>query len=260
MIQTAVGKLLRRSHGCTPRLALRPYNAMSTSVQTQALPPEQLERQHHMAIRRFMRLPHQPPVASTLAGAQIWPLRCIMWTASAGPPEAVPSFRVLGANHPHGWDRSAHSLLNLFPRLSPLDVHFEPDNLSKRRTPACELHQSAVAKLHDRTRRHLPVFAHGALSPSVLVQVVGWNPFAVACVTPIAGTTTQCSFPFHASSTTAELAGLHLAADYLVATTPQLSVAILCDSRPALQARLVPSHVEIAGEEEAAALTPPLRH
>uniref|UniRef100_A0A224Z5T3 Tick transposon n=1 Tax=Rhipicephalus zambeziensis TaxID=60191 RepID=A0A224Z5T3_9ACAR len=113
---------------------------------------------------------------------------------------------------------------------------------------------------------------------------------AAACVIPTTGTTIQCRLPFHASSTAAELAGLHLAADHLAATTPQQPVAILCDSRPALQALLqpvqagltvtllhakltairasgvrlslhwLPSHVGIAGNEEADAAAKAAHH
>ncbi|XP_037501849.1 uncharacterized protein LOC119375889 [Rhipicephalus sanguineus] len=85
-VQTAVGKLLSRGQGCTPRLALQLYQGAATAVQTYALPlvqlaqhrKEQLERQHRMAIRRFMGLPRQSPVAASLAEAQTWPLSLLM--------------------------------------------------------------------------------------------------------------------------------------------------------------------------------------
>ncbi|XP_070382499.1 uncharacterized protein [Dermacentor albipictus] len=87
--------------------------------------------------------------------------------------------------------------------------------------------------------------------------------------------------PFAASSTAAELAGLHLAADLLAEHLPQQPVAVVCDSKPALQALVnprragltvvlllakltalatagipisihwLPSHVGVAGNEEA---------
>lgn len=169
------------------------------------------------------------------------------------------------------------------PHQQPLDVHLELGNLSKRRTPVCELHQTAVAKLHDRLRGHLLVFTDGSVRDSP-------RSAAAACVIPTTGTTIRCRLPFHASSTAAELAGLHLAADYLAAMPPQLPVAILCDSRPALQALLqpdqagitvallhakltaietsgvrlslhwLPSHVGIAGNEEADAAAKAAHH
>ncbi|KAH7951834.1 hypothetical protein HPB52_013494 [Rhipicephalus sanguineus] len=58
---------------------------------------------------------------------------------------------------------------------------------------------------------------------------------AAACVIPKTGTTIRCRFLIHSSSTAVELADLHLAPDYLAATTPQLPVAIFSDSRSALQ-------------------------
>ncbi|KAH7967894.1 hypothetical protein HPB52_003801 [Rhipicephalus sanguineus] len=85
-VQTAVGKLLSRGQGCTPRLALQLYQGAATAVQTYALPlvqlaqhrKEQLERQHRMTIRRFMGHPCQSPVAASLAKAKTWPLSLLM--------------------------------------------------------------------------------------------------------------------------------------------------------------------------------------
>ncbi|KAH7956096.1 hypothetical protein HPB52_006013 [Rhipicephalus sanguineus] len=60
-------------------------------------------------------------------------------------------------------------------RQQPMDVQLELDNLSRRRKPACELHQSAVEKIHDRLRGHLLVFTDG--SPSLLRQLLFiWQP------------------------------------------------------------------------------------
>ncbi|KAH7948443.1 hypothetical protein HPB52_022707 [Rhipicephalus sanguineus] len=61
-VQAAVGKLLSRSQGYTPRLALLLYDTAATAVQIYVLPmvqlaphcKEQLERQHRMAVRCFM--------------------------------------------------------------------------------------------------------------------------------------------------------------------------------------------------------------
>lgn len=57
---------------------------------------------------------------------------------------------------------------------------------------------------------------------------------AAACVIPSRASSRQCELPFPASSTTAELAGLHLAADVLAEDPPAESVAVLCNSRAAL--------------------------
>ncbi|KAH7946657.1 hypothetical protein HPB52_002836 [Rhipicephalus sanguineus] len=75
-VQTAVGKLLSRGQGCTPRLALQLYEGAATALAPH--PKEQLERQHHVAIRRFMGLPRLSPVAASLAESQTWPLSLLM--------------------------------------------------------------------------------------------------------------------------------------------------------------------------------------
>ncbi|XP_077513202.1 uncharacterized protein LOC144124429 [Amblyomma americanum] len=67
---------------------------------------------------------------------------------------------------------------------------------------------------------------------------------AAALVAPQLGVTKTCRLSFPGSSTAAELAGLHLAAD-LMAALPPGPVAVLCDSRPALQL-LTRSHDVVA--------------
>ncbi|KAH7951506.1 hypothetical protein HPB52_010224 [Rhipicephalus sanguineus] len=47
-----------------------------------------------------------------------------------------------------------------------VDVHLELKKLSKRRTLACEFHQSALVKLHDRLRGHLLVFKNRSVRDS----------------------------------------------------------------------------------------------
>ncbi|KAH7976287.1 hypothetical protein HPB52_011004 [Rhipicephalus sanguineus] len=139
---------------------------------------------------------------------------CIIWNVLTWPQGALPCFGDCEADQLHGWDRSALSMINWCPRLPPLDVQLELDNLSKRRTPACELHQSAVAKIHDRLRGHLLMFRDGSVRDSP-------RSASTAYVTPTTGTSIWCRLHFEASYNAAELAGLHLAADYLAATTPR---------------------------------------
>ncbi|KAH7963664.1 hypothetical protein HPB52_022332 [Rhipicephalus sanguineus] len=231
-VQTAAGKLLSRGQGCTPRLALQLYEGAAMAVQTYALPlvqlaphhKKQLKRQHRMAIRRFMGHPRQSPVAAALAKAQTWPLSLLMMRQALHHVDRLHKAPGGGALLQRLRSRPASRMgqicaLNeeLFPEppcpIHPppthqqhLDMHFELDNVSKRRTPACELHQSAVAKLHDRLRGHLLVFTDGSVRDSPRLA-------AAACVIPMTGTSMRCRLPFHASTTAAELACLHLAAD-----------------------------------------------
>lgn len=57
---------------------------------------------------------------------------------------------------------------------------------------------------------------------------------AAACVAPQINMAKQCGLPFPASTTTAEIAGLHLAADLAADLRPP-RVTIFCDSKAALQ-------------------------
>lgn len=77
---------------------------------------------------------------------------------------------------------------------------------------------------------------------------------AAACTAPALGVSRGCRLPFPASSTTAELAGLHLAADLLLEHAGRGGKAlVLTDSRPALlrlkaadQPHSSAGHVELA--------------
>ncbi|XP_037520707.1 uncharacterized protein LOC119397346 [Rhipicephalus sanguineus] len=167
--------------------ALQLYQGAATAVQTYALPlvqlaqhrKEQLERQHRMAIRRFMGLPRQSPVAASLAEAQTWHLFLLMLRQALHhvdrlhrAPGGDALLRRLRSRPASRMGQICTLYEELVPAApcpiqpppphqQPLDVHLELGNLSKRRTPACELYQSAVAKLHDRLRGHLLVFTDG---------------------------------------------------------------------------------------------------
>lgn len=58
---------------------------------------------------------------------------------------------------------------------------------------------------------------------------------AAACTAPELGVDKQCRLSYCASSTTAELVGLQLAADLLLESPAVTSAAIFCDSKPALR-------------------------
>ncbi|KAH6948700.1 hypothetical protein HPB50_025890 [Hyalomma asiaticum] len=84
-----------------------------------------------------------------------------------------------------------------------------------------------MERIQDQLQGHL-IFTDG----SVLSDP---RSSAAACVALADGITLQCQLPFHGSSTAAELAGLHLAADHLATTLPEQPVMVITDSRPALQ-------------------------
>ncbi|KAH7947816.1 hypothetical protein HPB52_016001 [Rhipicephalus sanguineus] len=151
---------------------------------------------------------------------------------------------------------------------------------TKRCTPAAALQQAAASKLQEQLEGRLQVFTYGSVMPD--------GTAAAACVIPSKAISRQCRLPFPASSTAAELAGLHLAAD--AEDIPAVPIAVLCDGKAALQTlanhrragltgnlletkfrvltasgasvsfHWLPSHVGIAGDEEADRLSTPARH
>ncbi|KAH7985857.1 hypothetical protein HPB52_024959 [Rhipicephalus sanguineus] len=130
-------------------------------MQTYALPlvqlaqhrKEQLERQHRMAIRRFMGLPRQSPVAASLAEAQTWPLSLLMLRQALNhvdrlhrAPRGDALLRRLRSRPASRMGQICTLYEELVPAApcpiqpppphqQPLDVHLELGNLSKRRTP-----------------------------------------------------------------------------------------------------------------------------
>ncbi|KAH7947441.1 hypothetical protein HPB52_011967 [Rhipicephalus sanguineus] len=168
------------------------------------------------------------------------------------------------------------------PHHRPPEVHLSLDGATKRCTPAAALQQAAACKLQEQLEGRLQVFTDGSVMPD--------GTAAAACVIPSKAISRQCRLPFPASSTAAELAGLHLAADLLAEDIPAVPIAVLCDSKAALQTlanhrragltgnlletkfraltasgasvsfHWLPSHVGIAGDEEADRLSTPARH
>ncbi|XP_075550332.1 uncharacterized protein LOC142583730 [Dermacentor variabilis] len=168
------------------------------------------------------------------------------------------------------------------PHEKPPEVHLSLNGASKRRTPAAALQHAATGKLLEELYGRLLVYTDGS--------VLSNGSAAAACTIPSEGRSRQCRLPFRASSTAAELAGLHLAADLLAEDPPTKPVAALSDSRLALQAlsdhhrhgvtetllrakisalsavgvavsfHWLPSHVGIAGNEEADVLAQAAHH
>ncbi|XP_037521857.1 uncharacterized protein LOC119399114 [Rhipicephalus sanguineus] len=301
-VQGAVARLHQRGQGCTVQWALRLNQAAATSILLYALPLvllspvrlRQLEMLHRRAVRSILGLPKTSPIAATLAEAGEWPLSLLMMQRALGHVDRLhraPDGEALLTrlrNMPRSRMGALCQLCSevITDRPVPVpappphqpspEVHLTLGGASKRHTPAAALLQAAACKLEEQLHGKLLVFTDGSVLPD--------GSAAAACTIPARGSSRQCRLPFKASSTAAELAGLHLAADLLAEDPPQTTVAVLCDSRPALQIladlqpqgltaailkskfaaldsagipisfHWLPSHVGIAGNEEADAL------
>ncbi|XP_049267217.1 RNA-directed DNA polymerase from mobile element jockey [Rhipicephalus sanguineus] len=274
-VQGAIGKLQQRGQGCSTRWALRLNQAAASSVLLYAFPlvaltPARrrlLEGLHRSAVRAILGLPKCSPVAATLAEAGEWPLTLRMLQRALGHIDRLhraTDGRALLERLRNQPGSRMGGLCLLYhemvpdppvpvapppPHHRPPEVHLHLEGATKRRTPAATLQQAAACKLQEQLEERLQVFTDGSVI-----------------------------------STAAELAGLHLAADLLAEDIPAEPVAVLCDSKAALQilanrrrdgltANLLtakfralseagvsvsfhwlPSHVGIAGNEEADAL------
>ncbi|KAH7976695.1 hypothetical protein HPB52_018309 [Rhipicephalus sanguineus] len=134
---------------------------------------EQLELQHRQAIRHFLGLPRQSPVAASLAEAGSWPLSLTMLRQSLNHVDRLhrapggsallqrlrnrPASRMgrICALYEEMVPQPPIRVQPLPPLQQPLDVHLELDKLSKRRTPACELQQAAMEKIHEKSNQDL---------------------------------------------------------------------------------------------------------
>ncbi|XP_075526690.1 uncharacterized protein LOC142558440 [Dermacentor variabilis] len=307
-VQGAVSKMQQRGRGCTVKWALRMNQAAATSILLYALPlvllsparKQQLERLHRSAVRSILGLPKHSRIAATLAEAGEWPLSLHMLQRALGHTDRLhraPDGGVLLCRLRSQPLSRMGGLCQLYeelivqrpvpmvtppPHEKPPEVHLSLNGASKRRTPAAALQQAATGKLLEELDGRLLVYTDG----SVLSNCSA----AAACTIPSEGRSRQCRLPFRASSTAAELAGLHLAADLLAEDPPTKPVAVLSDSRLALQAlsdhhrhgvtqtllrakisalsavgvaisfHWLPSHVGIAGNEEADVLAQAAHH
>ncbi|XP_037502333.1 uncharacterized protein LOC119376648 [Rhipicephalus sanguineus] len=260
-VETCVRRLLARGDGCPPLM-------LETSTSSR--------------------------VAETLAEARVWPvsltsdMRALCHVErhnrarDAGPlltrRRAVPNScvgRILDIYHSVVVDEPTPPARWPAPHYrEPLPVSLElPGVRCKRNTPRCAIAQEASARMHKDLAGRIHVFSDG----SVLQD----RSAAGACVAPELGTELQRRLSYCASSTTAELVDLQLAADLLRDSAAVTSAVIFCDSKPALRqlaredsgaplAQLVaqsllalresgcdvvlqwlPSHVGIAGNEAA---------
>ncbi|XP_037505979.1 uncharacterized protein LOC119382352 [Rhipicephalus sanguineus] len=301
-VQGAIGKLQQRGRGCSTKWALRLNQAAASSMLLYALslvnltPARRslLEGLHRGAVRTILGLPRCSPVAATLAEAREWPLTLRMLQRALGHIDRLhraadgaallERLRSLPGSRMGGLLPLYHQMVldppapvaSPPPHHRPPEVHLHLAGATKRRTPAAALQQAASCKLQEQLEGRLQVFTDGSVMPD--------GTAAAACVVPARTRSRQCRLPFPASSTAAELAGLHLAADLLAEDIPSEPVAVLCDGKAALQIlanhrdtgltgsllaakyralaasgasvsfHWLPSHVGIAGNEEADAL------
>nr|XP_050030530.1 uncharacterized protein LOC126526717 [Dermacentor andersoni] len=282
-VESAVRGLLARGDGCPASFAAALYSAVAL--------PKVFD--HRRALRVCHGLPRSSRVAETLAETGAWPvtltadlralghLERLSCAPDAGPIRSLirclPQSRV-------GTVCELYDSLVVDPppvtptwppphQRTPLHVCLDlPGVRSKHRTPLCAVQQEAAARIEDDLGGRTHLYANGS--------VLSDGSAAAACVAPELGITKQCRLYYRASSTTAELAGLHLAADFLEESPHISSAAILCDSRSALQQLLlderapplaqrlavrlhalqgrcnlrlqwIPSHVGVAGNETA---------
>lgn len=136
------------------------------------------------------------------------------------------SFPGCGACRLHAWSACAACIYEETVTQLPAPVappppphHQHPDvdltlkGTTKRKTSAPALHQMAACKLQEQLEGHLLVFPNDSVLQSV--------PAAAPCIVTALGRRRQCRRSFTASSTAAELAGLHLVSDLLAERPPQ---------------------------------------
>ncbi|XP_037558009.1 uncharacterized protein LOC119435145 [Dermacentor silvarum] len=301
-VEAAVRALLARGDGCPPSFAAGMYNAVALSCVLYALPLCDLRpsQWRHIDIdqRRVLRMCHGLPrtsrVAETLAETGAWPVSLTADLRALGHIERLS--RAPGAGPILSCLRElpksrVGKLLELYDSIVvdapatpadwpppnkrvPLRVCLDlPGVRSKHRTPHCAIVQEAAARIQDDLVGRAHLYTDGSVRQD--------GSAAAACVVPHLDIARQCRLSYRASSTTAELVGLHLAADILEELPFLNRVAILSDSRAALHQLLlderapllaqrvacrlhalqqqgcdlclqwIPSHVGIAGNESA---------
>nr|XP_054921490.1 uncharacterized protein LOC129382122 [Dermacentor andersoni] len=300
-VESAVRALLARGDGCPSSFAAALYSAVALPKVLYALPLcrvsarlwKLIDGDHRRVLRMCHGLPRSSRIAETLAETGAWPVSLTADLRALGhlerlsrAPDAGPILFLLRSLR----QSRVGTVCELFDSLvvdtppvppswppphqrAPLHVRLGlPGVRSKHRTPLCAVQQEAAARIEDDLGGRTHLYADG----SVLVD----GSAAAACVAPDLGISRQCRLSYRASSTTAELAGLHLAADILEESPHITSAAILCDSRAALQQLLldergpplaqrlacrlhalqsscdlrlqwIPSHVGVAGNETA---------
>nr|XP_037270233.1 uncharacterized protein LOC119161824 [Rhipicephalus microplus] len=252
-VQGAISRLQLRGRGCSTKWALRLNQAAASSVLLYAFPlvnltPARrrlLEGLHRGALRAILGLSKSSPVAVTLAEAGEWPLTLRMLQRALGHIDRLhhatdgrallERLRSQPGSRMGGLCLLYHQMVpdppvpvaSPPPHHQPPEVHLCLEGATKRRTPVAALQQVASCKLQEQLEGRLQVFTDG----SVMTD----GTAAAACVIPFRANSRQCRLPFPASSTAAELAGLHLAVDLLAEDIPLEPAAVLCDSKAAVQ-------------------------
>ncbi|XP_070395457.1 uncharacterized protein [Dermacentor albipictus] len=259
-VESAVRGLLARGDGCPASFAAALYSAVALPKVLYALPLcrvsarlwKLIDSDHRRVLRMCHGLPRSSRVAETLAETGAWPVSLTADLRALGhlerfssAPDAGPILSVIRCLP----QSRVGTVCELFDSLvvdpppvppiwppphqrTPLHVCLDlPGVRSKHRTPLCAVQQEAAARIEDDLGGMTHLYADGS--------VLSDGSAAAACVAPALGITKQCRLYYRASSTTAELAGLHLAADILEESPHITSAAILCDSRSALQQLLL---------------------
>ncbi|XP_070384815.1 uncharacterized protein [Dermacentor albipictus] len=211
-----------------------------------------IDSDHRRVLRMCHGLPRSSRVAETLAETGAWPVSLTAYLRALGhlerlscAPDAGPILSLIRCllQSRVGTVCELYDSLVVDPppvpptwpqphQRTPLHVCLDlPGVGSEHRMPLCAVQQEAAARIEA----DLGGMTHLYADDSVLSD----GSAAAACVPPEFGITKQCWLYYRASSTTAELAGLHLAADILEESPHITSAAILCDSRSALQQLLL---------------------
>lgn len=234
--------LLARGKGCSPEMALHLYNAVASArilygLALVELKPRQwdtLEADQRGVIRGTFALPRTSQVGPTLAEAHQTPISLRAKACAFQHIERMHMTREGGRLASQllclpntGMGRPAleyAGLVSEVPDSLPITPHWHshlvistriPGIRSKRNTPQCALLQEASALIEERYSDRLHVFTDGS---------VNGDGSAAASLIPALRDGTKCRIPFIASSTTAELAALDMAADQLAEVLPAAAV------------------------------------
>ncbi|KAK8772385.1 hypothetical protein V5799_024371, partial [Amblyomma americanum] len=249
-------RLLARGEGATPTLPLRLYEGTASARVLYALPLlqlrpaqwEQLDRDQRTAMRRFAGLPKGFNIGPTHAELCVWPvsLRAERTALNhierlhraTGTAEIIADLRASPRSRMGQARRDFDFVVRAKPAPAPprqpphrapaLRIETTiPGVQSKQRTPHCAIRQETAQRVELDYASRVHLYTDGSVSQD-------GNSATAACTAPAIGITKQCRVRFFASSTTAEISALHLAAD-VIAETPDLKhVAMLSDSRSAL--------------------------